>query len=68
MRYQADPVRWLAADAPAVVDRPTEPPTPRLTPEETAEFLVSQLSALAYAARSERTRLSALYSIWLIYR
>ena len=60
MRYQADPIRWLAPDA-------ADPPTPRLTPEETAEFLVSQLSALAYAARSERIRLSALYSIWRIY-
>ena len=62
MRYQADPIHWLAADT------STDPPTPRLTPEETADFLVSQLSALAYAARSERIRLSALYSIWLIYR
>ena len=58
MRYQADPIHWLAA---------TDPPTPRLTPEETADFFLSRLSALAYAAKSERTRLSALYSLWRIY-
>ena len=62
MRYQADPTRWLAT-----ADRPTEPPTPRLTPEETTELFLSRLCALAYAAQSERTRLSALYSIWRIY-
>lgn len=61
MRDQADPIRWLAPDD-------ADSPTPRLTPEETAEFVVSQLSELAYAARSEHIRLSALYSIWLIYR
>ena len=60
MRYQADPIRWLAPDD-------ADPSTPRLTPEETAEFVVSQLSALAYAARSERIRISALYAIWRIY-
>ena len=60
MRYQADPTRWFAPDT-------TQPPTPRLTPEETADFFLSRLSALAYAAKSERTRLSARHSIWRIY-